>query len=115
MFPISTRVFFLEGGKSVTGIVQGVENIEGLLFVIIELDDRPPEFIKIPSPTGVQQEPDGSPTGARRESNRSPTGVQQEPDGSPTGARREPDGSPTGARRESNGSPTGVHWAIGNV
>ncbi|KAI0831497.1 hypothetical protein BC628DRAFT_1415987 [Trametes gibbosa] len=45
---IGTRVFFLEGGKSRTGTVQGTETIEGLRFVIIKLDDGSPRPVKLP-------------------------------------------------------------------
>ncbi|KAI9065093.1 hypothetical protein FKP32DRAFT_1610817 [Trametes sanguinea] len=47
-FPIGTRVFFLEGGKTRTGVVQDTETIEGLRFVIIKLDDGSPKPVKLP-------------------------------------------------------------------
>ncbi|KAI0673037.1 hypothetical protein C8Q78DRAFT_1022458 [Trametes maxima] len=47
-FPIGTRVFFLEGGKTRTGTVQDTETIEGLRFVIIKLDDGSPRPVKLP-------------------------------------------------------------------
>ncbi|KAI0372841.1 hypothetical protein BV20DRAFT_1050277 [Pilatotrama ljubarskyi] len=47
-FPIGTRVFFLEGGKTRTGTVQDTETIEGLRFVIIKLDDGSPKPVKLP-------------------------------------------------------------------
>ncbi|KAI0359248.1 hypothetical protein OH77DRAFT_1419717 [Trametes cingulata] len=36
-FPIGTTVFFLEGGRTRTGVVTDVETIEGLRFVMIKL------------------------------------------------------------------------------
>ncbi|KAI9059619.1 hypothetical protein FKP32DRAFT_1679688 [Trametes sanguinea] len=37
-FPIGTRVFFLEGGKTRCGTVSDTETIEGLRFVLIDID-----------------------------------------------------------------------------
>ncbi|OSD06151.1 hypothetical protein PYCCODRAFT_1464819 [Trametes coccinea BRFM310] len=47
-FPVGTRLFFLEGGKVRTGVVQDTESIEGLRFVIIKLDDGSPRPVKLP-------------------------------------------------------------------
>ncbi|KAI9065673.1 hypothetical protein FKP32DRAFT_1673888 [Trametes sanguinea] len=37
-FPIETRVFFLSGGLTCRGTVIDHDNIEGLRFVVIKLD-----------------------------------------------------------------------------
>ncbi|TBU45746.1 hypothetical protein BD309DRAFT_813241, partial [Dichomitus squalens] len=47
-FPIGTRVFFLECGKTRTGTVQNTETIEGLRYVVIKLDDGSPNPVKLP-------------------------------------------------------------------
>ncbi|KAI8998470.1 hypothetical protein BD414DRAFT_475163 [Trametes punicea] len=47
-FPIGTRVFFLEGGKTRKGVVIDTETIEGLRFVIISLDDSNSKPVKLP-------------------------------------------------------------------
>ncbi|KAI0807402.1 hypothetical protein C8Q74DRAFT_1362907 [Fomes fomentarius] len=48
-FPVGTRVFFLEGGKTRTGTVQNTETIEGLRYVVIKLDDgSSPNPVKLP-------------------------------------------------------------------
>ncbi|TFK91232.1 hypothetical protein K466DRAFT_483188 [Polyporus arcularius HHB13444] len=47
-FPVGTRVFFLEGGKTRTGTVQNTETIEGLRYVVIKLDDGSPNPVKLP-------------------------------------------------------------------
>ncbi|RPD66323.1 hypothetical protein L226DRAFT_566767 [Lentinus tigrinus ALCF2SS1-7] len=47
-FPVGTRVFFLEGGRTRTGTVQTTETIEGLRYVVIKLDDGSPHPVKLP-------------------------------------------------------------------
>ncbi|KAI9065721.1 hypothetical protein FKP32DRAFT_1567375 [Trametes sanguinea] len=47
-FPVGTRVFFLEGGKARTGVVDKIENMEGLRMVVIKLDDGSPKPVKLP-------------------------------------------------------------------
>ncbi|KAI0359337.1 hypothetical protein OH77DRAFT_1020263 [Trametes cingulata] len=49
-FPIGSRVFFLEGGKTRTGTVVETETIEGLRFVCIKIDGDPEgaKAVKLP-------------------------------------------------------------------
>ncbi|KAL1942467.1 hypothetical protein VTO73DRAFT_6069 [Trametes versicolor] len=50
-FPVHTRVFWLEGGKTCIGTVMDTETIEGLRFVIIQPDDRSRRLVKFPFST----------------------------------------------------------------
>ncbi|KAI9057433.1 hypothetical protein FKP32DRAFT_1681571 [Trametes sanguinea] len=48
-FPVGSKVFFLEGGRTRQGVVTDAESIEGLRFVVIKLDNvDPPQSVKLP-------------------------------------------------------------------
>ncbi|KAI9058879.1 hypothetical protein FKP32DRAFT_1680212 [Trametes sanguinea] len=47
-FPVGTKVFFIEGGATRTGVVTELDNIEGLRFVVIRMDDGAPKPVKLP-------------------------------------------------------------------
>ncbi|KAI0324876.1 hypothetical protein GY45DRAFT_1331078 [Cubamyces sp. BRFM 1775] len=37
---LHSKVFFLAGGTTVVGVVQGFEAVEGLIFVILKVDGK---------------------------------------------------------------------------
>ncbi|KAI9061807.1 hypothetical protein FKP32DRAFT_1677743 [Trametes sanguinea] len=47
-YPVDSRVFYLEGGRTRLGTVTGSEIIENLTFVIIKLDDDSHKPVKLP-------------------------------------------------------------------
>ncbi|KAH9945973.1 uncharacterized protein BXZ73DRAFT_95489 [Epithele typhae] len=49
LFPVGSRVFFLEGGKPQFGNVKSVERTEGLDYVVIVREGKKEEVVKLPS------------------------------------------------------------------